>query len=82
MPFFTFKHLTYEFPSDVNVIVREVDDPQYEGENWPATIDFDFYKDNKVIAVFGGTDEYGNKLPTWEDVGIRLVGSVNYEDLS
>lgn len=75
MTTFTFAHNTWEIPSDVDVIVRLVEDHD------PPLWDFDFHRNGEIIPAIGGTYEDGTAVPNWEDRGIRKVDRVRYEDL-
>ena len=66
MPKFTYLHNTYEFPEDVNVIVRQI--PHFRDNE---IFDFDFHKDGKVIPYVD-----------WGKNGITHAEDIKYEDLS
>lgn len=62
---FTFNHLSYEVPEGVGISIRvDVDDEH---------ADFNFVKDDDDIPMHGGTDENGNNVESWDDVGIRKL---------
>jgi hypothetical protein len=63
---FTYGHLTYELPDDVNVIVYEVD----FAYGRPVT-DYDFYRNGEIICWVD-----------YETNGIRKIDNVKYEDLT
>jgi hypothetical protein len=60
---FTFNHLVYDVPSDVDILV-EVDDEH---------ADFNFLRDGEIIAMLGGIDEKGEVALTWEDIGVKQI---------
>lgn len=62
---FSYNHLTYEVPDGIDIVV------EVTGDHYTA--DFNFVKDGEIIAMFGGTGNQGERLPTWEDVGITRV---------
>lgn len=66
MPKFTWRHLTYEFPEDVSVIVRDDEGCELCGPH----LDFDFHKDGQIISAVD-----------WPSFGIRRIDPIDYNDL-
>lgn len=60
---FSFNNLKYEVPEgiDIEVVV----------DNEHA--DFNFVVDGKHIPVLGGTDERGESVKSWNDIGIKTL---------
>lgn len=68
---FRFNHLLYEVPESV---VDEIEIEHYVNVEGCQYADFNFVKDGEHLPKLGGTGEHGEKLPTWEDLGIRQIG--------
>lgn len=64
---FTFMHNTFDVPDGIDVVVSEVKSAT------GTFVDFNFTKGGKIIPMFGGTDDDGIKLQTWDELGIRRV---------
>ena len=64
---FSFNHRTFDVPKGIGIEV--VVGPYGDLEEGEA--DFNFVKDGEHIPMLGGTDEHGNEVPNWNDVGIR-----------
>lgn len=74
MTTFRFLSAVYDVPQDVDIEVIEIQHgPLFEGDVAEYVIDFNFFRDGVLIPLLGGTDEHGNRLPTWEEIGVRRV---------
>jgi len=61
---FSFCGTTYHVPEGIDIVV----------EVWEEESDFNFLDEKgEVIPMLGGTDEKGNPVPSWKDVGIYKV---------
>ncbi len=63
---FRYNNLIYELPPGFDIEITVGDEH----------VDFNFVRDGEWgehLPMFGGVGEDGEKLPTWKDLGIKLV---------